>query len=119
MRHKSVRVFGLDHRRTFIIVLAAVSGFVAGTHSGWSQTSVGRGAPDPPRADDIVGSEGKGYYTGEGIPEGNTPIYAARDGATPPGVTPLPIDIFATRDFYKDKALWFDPRYYRCNSAVG
>ena len=119
MRLKCVRVFDLDRRRILIIVLAAAAVCITGTQSGWSQTSVGWGAPDPPRADDIVGSEGKGYYTGEGIPEGNTPIYAARDGATPPGVTPLSIDIFATRDFYKDKALWFDPRYYRCNSAVG
>jgi len=85
----------------------------------WPQTSSGRGAPDPPYAADIVGSEGKAYYTGEGIPEGNKPIYASRDGATPPGIEALPHDIFSTRDFYKDKALWFDPRYYRCNSAVG
>jgi len=87
--------------------------------SGWTQSSVGRGAPDPLRADDIVGSEGKGYYTGEGIPDDNTPIYAARNGETPPGIEPLPFDIFTTRDFYKDEALWFDSRYYRCNSAVG
>jgi hypothetical protein len=84
-----------------------------------AQPSAGRGAPDPLRPDVIVGSEGKGYYAGAGIPDDNMPIFAARDGATPAGITPLPIDIFTTRDFYKDEALWFDPRYYRCNSPVG
>src|SRR5262245_52490872 len=58
-------------------------------------------------------------FTGAGIPPDNKPIFAARDGATPAGVEPLPHDIFSTKDFYKDRDLWFDPRYYRCNSAVG
>ena len=84
-----------------------------------AQPSAGRGAPDPLRPDDIVGSEGKGYYTGAGIPDDNMPIYAARDGAVPAGVEPLPTDIFQSRDFYRDEALWHDPRYYRCNSPVG
>jgi hypothetical protein len=33
----------------------------------------------------------------------------------PEGVTPLPLDIFKSKNFYKDKALWMDKRYYRCN----
>jgi len=83
------------------------------------QTSAGRGARDPLSVDVIVGSEGKGMYVGAGVPPDNKPIYAARDGAVPDGVTPLSYDIFSTKDFYQDQHLWFDPRYYRCNSPVG
>jgi hypothetical protein len=87
--------------------------------SAWAQSSAGRGARDPLQAERIVGSEGKGMFTGAGIPPGFPPIFAARDGAAPAGVQPLPRDIFSTTDFYEDRALWFDARYYRCNSAVG
>jgi hypothetical protein len=108
-------------RRQFTRMMSLAGGLacLVGMSETRAQASVGRGAPDPLRAEQIVGSEGKGLFTGAGIPADNTPIYAARDGDVPAGVEPLPIDIFSTADFYRDRELWFDPRYYRCNSPVG
>ena len=41
---------------------------------------------------------------------------SAWNGATPEGIEPLEVDIFTSDDFYRDRALWSDPRYFRCNS---
>ena len=103
----------------FIAVAAMSATLAACSRPAAVEPSAGRGAPDPVQPANIVGSEGKGMWAGAGVPPGYPPVFAARDGAVPAGVQPLPKDIFATKDFYADRELWLDKRYYRCNSPVG
>ncbi len=76
---------------------------------GWSQEaereSVGRGWR--------VSTSEFGYVGGGLEGEGRQ---VAWDGKVPEGIKPLERDLFTTTDFYKDLALWSDPRYFRCNS---
>jgi hypothetical protein len=75
---------------------------------GYAQQSAGRGWPMSATAD----------WVGAGVPFYNIDVAAARDGNVPADVEPLARDIFTSDDFYQDRELWTDPRYFRCNSTL-
>src|SRR5579863_10572040 len=49
---------------------------------------------------------------GGGFGRGNTPTFAG----PPAGMQALPLDLFSSKNFYKDQKLWSDQRYFRCNT---
>ena len=84
--------------------------------------SVGRGAPLQDDANEfpLVGATVPFTPGGNGVAvfDEDSMIVAAMNGEFPPGIEPLERDLFTSDDFYADKALWSDPRYYRCNSPA-
>jgi hypothetical protein len=110
------------------VVCAAGAAFIVSPAGAQTAVSVGRGAPLLKELPHPMGTNTQlGQYLADYPIVGPfrirldgkiVEVGTAFDGAAPPGVTPLPIDVFTTKDFYKDRALWSDPRYFRCNSSL-
>jgi len=105
-----------------LFALSAMSATLLAQHNPQIDfVSVGRGAPMLEDLNDYQ-LTGATMRRGQGFvgPSGEPPTFtgSAPAGQNPVGIEPLPVDIFSSTDFYKDQALWSDPRYFRCNSPA-
>ena len=124
MNHKALRL------TAFALLASAMTAPQAQTVADIDFVSVGRAWP---LAEDLNAYHmtGATLRTGLGNPAYRTQIPfdprrdpdtgfvgSARNGDSPDGIEPLAVDLFTTTDFYQDRELWQDPRYFRCNSSA-
>jgi hypothetical protein len=102
MSHKGLRLTAL-----LALGVVAESGVFAQSDSE-TMHSVGRGWPVP----EFDVSLPRGWRL---EPGGRGPSLPRGD--LPAGVVPLERDLFTSDDFYVDRDLWSDPRYFRCLSV--
>ena len=95
----------------FVATMLSVVLFAFQAASGQQGSAQQGGAAPTPAPGGRGGAAPVGQLGGRGGPR--IPDGALKPGAPHPD--PLPVDIFTTKNFYKDRALWSDPKYFRCN----